>query len=140
MSSLPPAVKKFASFAWAAVFFFVVFWMVFWKDIRNSDLYQRTFNTTQWEQKQQARAERVARHRDLDQMECQIMLRAKAALVPVEIERNTLYGMSQDSAEKYVMKEFDLSKELCEKYGISPSGSRGDTRDDCERHQGPYGC
>lgn len=142
MSSLPPTVKKFASFAWAAVFFFAVFWMMFWKDIRNSDTYQRSFNTEQWEKKQQVRAERIARHKELDQMECYIKLRAEAALVPIEIERSTLYGMSQDNAEAHAMKEFELDKKLCEEHDISPSAatSKGDARDDCERHPGVYGC
>lgn len=142
MNNLPPAVKKFAGYAWAAVFFSAVFWMMFWKDIRNSDTYQRNFNTEQWEKKQLARTERLERHKELDQMECYIKLRATAALVPIEIERSTLYGMSRDNAEAHVMKEFELDKKLCEEHGIPPSDatSKGYARDDCERNPGVYGC
>lgn len=125
MNSLPPVIKKFAGYAWAAVFFIGIIWFVF---IRDTDIYQRNFNTAQWEQKQQKRAEKAAirkerteRMKELDQMECQIMLRARAALVSIEIERMTPYGKSHEAAEKIVMKDFELEKELCEKYGISPS-------------------
>lgn len=126
MNQLLPAIKKFSGYAWAAVFFLGLFWMMFWKDIRDSDTYQRNFNTEQWEEKRQARAEWIARHKELDQIECRIKLRAEALLLQAEIERSTLYGMSQNSAEALVMKEFELNKELCEKYGISPSNSKGD--------------
>lgn len=99
----------------------------FGRSIYDSDFYQRNFNAEQWGIAQQKRAERAAirkerteRMKELDQMECQVMLRAKAALMPIEIERNTLYGMSQGKAESFVTKDFESSVELCEKYGISP--------------------
>lgn len=105
----------------------LVFAILFGGSIYDSDFYQRNFNTEQWEKAQQKRAERAAirkerteRMKELDQMECHIMLRAKAALMPIEIERNTIYGMSQGKAESFVTKDFESSVELCEKYGISP--------------------
>ncbi len=129
MSSLPPSVKKFAGYVWAVVFFTGLVWWIF---IRDTDIYQRNFNTEQWGKAQQKRAERAAirkerteRMKELDQMECHIMLRAKAALIPIEIERNTNYGMSQDKAESFVMKGFKSDTDLCEKYGISPFASEG---------------
>lgn len=129
MNSLPPTVKKFAGYAWTVVFFAGLVWWIF---IRDTDIYQRNFNAEQWEKVQQKRAERAAirkernaRIKELDQMECHIMLRAKAAIIPIEIERNTLYGMAQDKAETFVTKEFESNMELCEKYGISPSSLKG---------------
>ncbi|OGT02136.1 MAG: hypothetical protein A2143_00630 [Gallionellales bacterium RBG_16_57_15] len=139
---LPPTVKKLIGYTWAAALFSALFWMIFWKDIKGSDTYQRNFNATQWEQKQQARAVRRERYKELDQIECQVMLRAKSALMPIEIERNELLGLSRNMAEKMVIEEFELDKEMCEKHGIPPSASNSEnyTRDDCERYPGIYGC
>src|SRR4030067_74829 len=121
------ALKKIGEYVWAFIFFSALFWWL----ISDADIYQKAVNPEQWAQKQQRRAERAVirkerteRIKELDQMECQIMLRAKAALVPVEIERMTTYGGSHEAAEKIVMSSFELEKELCEKDGISPSSQR----------------
>ena len=127
VSDLLPPIKKFAGYVWAFIFFGGFLWWL----ISDTDIYQEAVNPEQWAQKQQRRAERAVirkerteRMKELDQMECQIMLRAKAALVPVEIERMTTYGESHEAAEKIVMSGFELDKEMCEKYGISPSSQR----------------
>lgn len=88
-------------------------------------------------------AENRARFAELDRQECAIMLRAEAEMIPVEIERHTLFGgISEEDARKMVMIGFNSTKKLCEEHGIPPSAtaSKGDTRDDCERHPGVYGC
>ena len=127
VSDLLLPIKKLAGYVWAFIFFGGFFWWL----ISDTNIYQEAVNPEQWAQKQQRRVERAAirkerteRMKELDQMECQIMLRAKAALVPVEIERMTTYGESYEAAEKIVMSSFELDKELCEKYGISPSSQR----------------
>lgn len=138
----PPILKAIAGYIWTAAFFLALLYMIFWNDIKNSDTYQRNFNATEWHLRQQNNVEHQARSDELNRMECAIMLRAKAALIPVEIERNTLYGMPQDVANKFVMDEFDLDKKLCDEHGISPYVTNGgkDTHDDCERYPGIYGC
>src|SRR3990172_5115785 len=114
VSDLLPPIKKFAGYVWAFIFFGGFLWWL----ISDTDIYRGAVNPEQWAQKQQRHAERAAirkerteRMKELDQMECQIMLRAKAALVPIEIERNTLYGMSQDKSESFVTKDFESSTE-----------------------------
>ncbi len=135
--------RKIGEYIWAFIFLAAISWWL----ISSTDIYQEIIHPDQWAAEQQNRAQRAEenkarfeRIKDLDSIECHIMLRAKAQLLPVEIERSTLFGISRESAEKRLMKEFELDSELCEKYGISSSQSGIDARDDCERYPGPYGC
>ena len=91
----------------------LVFALFFGRSIYDSEFYQRNFNTTEWNAKQQKRAERVAAHRELDRQECAIMLRAKAELIPIEIERYKLIGMSDANAARYANNDYADEERLC---------------------------
>lgn len=118
-------------------------WMMYLWFVRDSDLYQRNFNTAQWEKRQQERTARIERSEYLDKIECHIMLRAKAELAPIEYERRTLYGMSDGNARKSVEEELEMDKKLCDEYGISPAETSNDkraSRTACYDNKGAYAC
>lgn len=96
----------------------IIVWMN-WRDIRNGDLYMRTFERQKWEQREAKSAEFLARLDELDRRECNIWLRASRDVIPVEIERNALFGMERERATKMALDEFTRDKELCEEHGIS---------------------
>lgn len=85
----------------------------FGRSIYDSNFYQRNFNTAEWNVKRQKRAERASAYQELDRQECAIMLRAKAELIPVEIERNKLIGMSDADAVRYANNDYAEEESLC---------------------------
>jgi len=118
-------------------------WMMYLWFVRDSDLYQRNFNTAKWEIRQQERAARSERNEYLNKIECQVMLRAKMELAPIEFERRTLHGMSGDNAKKSVEREIEMDKKLCDEYGISPVDTHNDERAphaSCYDNKGVYTC
>ena len=87
--------------------------LIYWREIRTSDIFQRHFDSVAWESKQKAIAARAAAYRELDARECLIMLRAKAELVPIETERYRLAGISEVESARRAADDFELERETC---------------------------
>ncbi len=119
------------------------FWGLFWLCfvgyfLYTSDYVQSRINHEVWavdkEQRHIKFAERKAaidaskratkarsdRRKELDQIECHYLLKAERELFPIEIERNTLSGMTEEKAGQLVLRNYEIDVEFCEEFGLSP--------------------
>lgn len=112
-------IKAFAGYAWAVVFFAAILWWLVWNPISKSDLYQQYFEPSKWEIKQERSNEFSRKLDELNSAECAIMVRASAEVLPIEIERNKLFGLGEELSKTMALKEYDLAVKLCNEHGIS---------------------
>jgi len=111
--------------------FFLVLGMLFFRDeIRSSDFYQKTIYPEKWEQRKRARAEFLAKLNELDHRECAILIRAREKMLPIEVERDALFGIAPEISMKRIEQGFRLDQELCTKHGISPYSRLVEKNDD----------
>lgn len=66
----------------------------------------------------------IAKSDALDRRECAVLMQARKELMPVEIERSVLAGLSRSEAEELERESYKIDKEECLTHGISPYTKR----------------
>lgn len=136
------SLRRYAEVALGTIVIAGTIYLLYWRDIRATDLYQRNFNTSAWHQKKLDSAARIARMEQLDKQECLILLSAKQQAMQIELERYTLYGFKPWDASKMAQDDFDEASKNCLLDGINPDFDQTalPSKPDCARYPGIYGC
>lgn len=114
----------------------------FWSDISKSEIYMQTFKHDRWVQ-QKAEAEVFhAKLEILDKRECKLLMKARLEAIPIDFDRNMLFGMDKSTAEKFANLGIKEDQEMCDEFGISPYVKQEPikSKEACYDRQGAYEC
>jgi len=97
---------------------FILIWaLIFSKSIYNSDIYQRNFNTQQWEQKQSESQRKsvifTTEFNSIQLRKCLMESRHKEEMLPLEVELLRLFRLSESEAMDRAKDELSVPG-LCE--------------------------
>lgn len=71
-------------------------------------------------QSDRAAAALFSKYAQLDRKECEVLVKARAELSGVEVERSVLIGLSRQEAEQLERDELFYDRRACETDGVSP--------------------